>query len=247
MSSYLSLNCLGFSEEGPEKVVKFTSADDVYASVSVVGGTILRGMDVFVLQQNCVPSSCVAMGLGLLSKTTELIFKATPSAPYFITIDRPSDGGQFSLNVKCLEGSCDDNKDNDYDSLVDCADPDCYGQIVYCNQTVSGKLRSVSFVGGYSSACGNASGSYRDAIFRLDLASDYAVTVRIEANDTQDDLDLYVLASGCTGKACIQKASTSSSSESLTFHASSGSYYFVVEGYSLDSTDGAFNLSIQCN
>ena len=248
MSSYLSLNCLGiFSEEGPEKVVKFTSADDVYASVSVVGGTILQGMDVFVLQQNCVPSSCVAMGLGLLSKTTELIFKATPSAPYFITIDRPSDGAQFSLNVNCLEGSCDDNKDNDNDSLVDCADPDCFGQIVYCNQTVSGKLRSVSFVGGYSSACGNASGSYRDAIFRLDLASDYAVTVRIEATDTQDDLDLYVLASGCTGKACIQKASTSSSSESLTFHASTGSYYFVVEEYRLNSTDGAFNLSIQCN
>ena len=248
ISSYLSLSCLGiFSEEGPEKVVKFTSALDVYASVTVIGGSILQGMDVFVLQENCVPSTCIAMGLGLFSRITKLIFRATPYRPYFITIDRPSDGAEFSIDIECLEGSCDDNIDNDGDNLVDCADPDCYGQKVYCDQTVSGKLRDLSFVGNYSSSCGNASGSSKDAIFALDLTSDKTVTVTVEANNTEDDLDLYVLGSSCTGKSCIRHASGSGSSETVTFPASAGSYYFVVEGYSLNSTDGAFSLSVQCN
>lgn len=249
METYFTLACISLgAKSGPERVIPFATDDKVHASVTVTGGGVLAGFDVYVLTENCVPGSCVAQGIGLFGVPAEALFDPEPGRTYFLTVDGSSQSGaSFTLKTQCFEAACGDGVDNDQDGVTDCEDVDCGGSAVACGSSVAAKVGRFSHAGAYGAACGNLAGKDDDAVFRLSVAAAGTVRVTVTPDDPGDDLDLFILGGGCTGAACVAYAASASSSETVAFQAQPGTYYVVVEeAYATSESNGAFRIDVQC-
>jgi len=124
---------------GPEYVTAFTSnvSDDVSLTLNYSAGIDL---DVIVIEGgstpgNCEPQSCQSTGYGAIGPDTTF-FEAEAGQTYFLVVDgaTAADAGAFTLDIECGNTpsveQCTNGTDDDGDSLVDCADPDCSGAFV---------------------------------------------------------------------------------------------------------------------
>ncbi len=249
MKTYFSLSCLSLgAKAGPEAEVPFVTDQNGHAMVSVGGGGLLSGLDVYVLTQNYVASSCVAQGIGLFGMPAEALFDPDPGRTYYLTVEGSgSSGASFTLNTQCLEAACDDGGDNDQDAVTDCDDPDCGGTTLACGQSVSAKIGRFSRVESYGPSCGNWKGADDDTVFRLVVSSAGLVQVTVTPDASADDLDLFVLGGGCTGASCVAFGASASGSEAVTFLAQPGTYFLVVEeAYASSESTGEFQIQVQC-
>ena len=248
MDSYFNLSCISiFPENGPEAVVPFSTPDAVHVRVDVASSTQVP--DLFVLTTNCTSSSCIASAQGFnLFKEITATFTPNPFQTYFLTVDGTSTTPfPFQLATTCFEAACSDGIDNDHDGLTDCDDPDCGGTPVTCGGQVDGEVGDFSHVQSYGTYCGSAAGTTDDAVYRLTVATAQKVTFTVDAGATGDDLDLYLLMTGCGGTDCIQAARATGTTETLTFAAQPGTYRVVVERASTGSGSGSgFTLSVGC-
>lgn len=249
IESYFSLACISLgTKSGPERVIPFVTNQKVHTSVTVTGGGFPTGLDVYVLTQNCVPTSCIAQGIGLFGVPAEALFDPDVGRTYYLTVDGSGQAGaSFTLKTQCFEAACGDSVDNDQDGATDCADADCGGSAIACGQTISARIGRFSHAGAYGAACGNRSGGDDDAVFRLAVQTAGTVKVTVTPNDSGDDLDVFVLHGGCTGASCVAFGASASASEIVTFQAQPGTYYFVVEeAYATSESTGDFKIQVQC-
>ena len=248
IDSYFNFTCISlFQEKGPETVVPFSTPDAVHVRVDVKSST--QSPDLFVLTTNCAASSCIASALSVnILKEVSATFTPTPLQTYFLTVDGTSTTPfPFQLTTACLEAACGDGIDNDHDGLTDCDDPDCGGTPIACGAQVSGAVDDFSHVQAYGTYCGSAAGDTRDAVYQLTVATAQKITFTVDAGTTGDDLDLYLLMTGCGGSDCIQAARATGTTETLTFDAQPGTYRVVVERASAGSGSGSgFTLTTQC-
>jgi hypothetical protein len=157
----------------------------------------------------------------------------------------------------CIETSCADSVDNDADGATDCADSQCAvadaclptacqgGPVLTCGGSYDGDPTKNHF-SGYS--CGSFSAGSSDVVHRILVPAGVgSLTAEMDADDTDDDLDLYVLKQSCLPSACVASDTSSGWSESLTWSVAPGEVYFIViEEYSV-STWGDYSLTITCD
>jgi len=245
IENYFNFTCFNIiPKEGPERVIPFRTYEAVHTLVTLEGA----GSSLYVLSDNCNPSSCVTQGKGLPGLFTQAAFTPDPGEYYFLTVDGDStEGAPFTLTTDCFEAACGDGLDNDEDGATDCSDPDCGGEDVTCGQIVSRETGPFSHAHGYSASCGNLAGAGIDAVFRLSLDQAATVTLTIVQDNSGDDLDLFVMQEGCTGSACMAFGTGSSSIETVVFPGQPGTFHVVVEEVSTAlGSSGGFTLNVQC-
>jgi hypothetical protein len=249
MESYAFPECFWLSAtSGPEAVVPFATkaAVRVNAKVTASGGSPY----LFVLEQNCQASSCIAEGIGFLSSNATASFLPASGQTYYLTVDGSGSGFPFHLAATCVEAACADGVDNDGNGLTDCDDAECGGVPLACNGgSKDGTVSSYSHVQGYGSSCANASGTWDDAVYSLTVDTPKTITITVTSDPTTsgDDFDVFVLSGGCTGGACVAAGRGGGSTETITFPAQPGTYRIVVELYSSGSDGyGDFTISASC-
>ena len=226
-----------FSVDGPERVVTFKAKDSVHVRVKVAASP---PQDIAVLRQNCVPETCVTMGVGLFLPA-QTVFDALAGETFYLTVDG-TDPAEFTLTTECFEADCGDGADNDHDGLTDCLDADCGGSKLSCGVKTTVAIGDFSHAGTYSPACGGEAGTSDDAVLALEISKELDVSIAVTAYNSQDEYAVYVLGKdGCTGANCFAWAKWSGSGAYVTFHAVPGTYRIVVEEtyVSQDSTGKA--------
>jgi hypothetical protein len=249
MESYAYPDCFWMSATaGPEKVVAFETQAAVRVQATVTTGG--ESPYVFVLGQSCEASSCIAEGIGFLSKSATATFLPSPGKAYYLTMDGSATPYAFHLAAKCLEADCADGVDNDGNGMTDCADSECGGTPLVCN----GGMKSVtvakySHVAGYGAACTMESGTWDDSVLSLTVDAPKTVTITVAADPTTsgDDFDVFLLSGGCTGDSCVKASIGSLSPQVLTFTAQPGVYYVVVERVSAGAdSNNKFTITATC-
>lgn len=160
----------------------------------------------------------------------------------------------------CIETSCADGQDNDTDGATDCADSQCAAAAacvpaacasvvaLSCGQSKDGSTGSASnHLSGYS-GCSSQGGSNADVLYAVVLpAGKTTLTAKLTIDDTDDDLDLYVLKDACAVDHCVDSSTSTSSTETASATGTPGQIFFVIVEEWGSVTWGDFALSITCN
>ncbi|MEL6989487.1 MAG: hypothetical protein AAGK97_16880, partial [Bacteroidota bacterium] len=96
---------------GTEAVFSFTLMDNttIQASLSEMN----EDLDLFLLNNACVPDTCLASSTKL-GMTNELLIKALPAGEYYLVVDgKQSAVGDFTLSLECLDFFSASQLDND--------------------------------------------------------------------------------------------------------------------------------------
>jgi hypothetical protein len=182
-----------------------------------------------------------------------------PGITYYLVVDSfNAQGGAYGIDVTCLPitEDCNNGADDDFDTQVDCADSDCNGDpacpgngrcsarfSVNCadarfSNTTNENQAPTDVIDSYSCIGWDESGP--EVAWEFTAPIDGQVSVSIEYDAAEGDLDLFVLEDQCAGNRCIQHGD-----ESLTFAATSGTtYFFVIDGRNGDH--GGYTLRIYC-
>jgi len=146
---------------------------------------------------------------------------------------------------------CDDQEDNDGDTLVDCDDPDCAGTLgceaacdadllVTCDAIVRGTTgEDDNTFSGYGCVGWTESGPDRVLGFQHDTGGDVAIALLTPFGGA--DLDVFLLDASCEpGTGCL-----AAGNQTVVFEAQAGAgYYVVVDGW--DGQAGPFTLVVDC-
>jgi len=111
---------------GSEVVYTFTASDSGWIRVEVEA-TPVEYARVLVLEGTCAGDACSSAAV-VDALGAELVVPVTGGQTYFIVVDSAVGGvlSVASVWLQCSPGeTCTDTQDNDFDGLVDCADPDC--------------------------------------------------------------------------------------------------------------------------
>ncbi|MBN2493806.1 MAG: hypothetical protein JXR96_04375 [Deltaproteobacteria bacterium] len=245
-------SCLEWDETGGELVFEFTAAEASEVSVTLAPDAGVD-VDVFVLEADCRQDACTHYG------DEQVTFIAAPGNTYFLVVDSfEARAGAFGIDVACVSiaEDCNNGVDDDFDTEIDCDDGDCAGDpacpgsgrcsarfSVHCNDarfstTTNDNQQPSDVIDVYSCVGWDESGP--EVAWAFTAPRDGQVSVGIEYEAAERDLDLFVLEDQCAGDRCLHFAD-----ESLTFAAVSGTtYYFVIDGR--DGDFGDYTLRIYC-
>ena len=127
----------GNDHNGRELIWRFQSANLKAVTVQLSGLT--DNLDLFVLRDvaptGCgLTDVCVRRGQKADTANESVTFTATAGTEYFIVVDGVNDAvSPFDLSVTCNNSEdCDDGSDNNGDALIDCDDPECFGDPSNC-------------------------------------------------------------------------------------------------------------------
>lgn len=128
---------LGQAYWGPEYTYTFIPNCTGKATVSLKKGTLQTGsfLDLVIGDGSvaCGKQNCIASALMNLNGSAEVTFDVVKDKKYLVIVDGyQGAAGSFTISTKCdcglsEKGLCNDQIDNDNDTLVDCKDPDCKG------------------------------------------------------------------------------------------------------------------------
>ncbi len=171
----------------------------------------------------------------------------------------------YNIVVKCSpsnEFNCADSKDEDKDSLTDCADPDCFNNAV-CTGGHSGEScddpfeindgKPVDVTNGdvnltyynttadkkndLSGSCSDASKDNPEVVYKVVLAAKAKVNVDVKTTTDGYKPVMYVMTDSCNKeRVCAESTDTGSAAVSGTWEA--GTYFIVVDG----ENTGSFEL-----
>jgi hypothetical protein len=258
--------CTGRDESGGELVYQLTvaAATTLVASLENVS---LGDVDLFLLEDACDTTSCVAWG------DQALTHALVPGTTYYVVVDGfEGDAAVFDLRLDCggsgcfaaadcaraecadapicLESACGDLVDNDGDGDTDCDDTDCTAEpactctptgTVACGGTVSGNT-GAGGAGRWDAypACGpgwDAPGPEHVYTFTPTEAALVFVT-----SPAPDEVDFFVLEGACRAQSCL---AAELDADTLAFDAAAGvTYYLVVDGAAAGGAD--YELTVDC-
>jgi len=233
---------------GPEFSYRFDAPGSFDVTVKLHGETAQT--DLLILRDDghgCDPVDCIAWGL------KKVTFPAEAGKTYFFVVDGYTGAqGEFDIEVICpqfVETNCDDDEDNDLDTLTDCEDSDCH-QAVDC----VGFCQPARTVGcGFSEAFANFGWGSTDAMseysckqydysgpemaYRFKAPFDTSVNVSLKLESASTDI-LIVEGFACDPTNCIAHGL-----DSVTFDAIEGeTYNVIVDGYQGGMGTYIFNL-----
>jgi len=153
---------------------------------------------------------------------------------------------------------CTDDKDNNGDGAVDCADPACAGQAgcpsspcddysyLFCNGTITSTTHNG--VAAFSTYNCMAQGSETGAEVAYQLAMPPGTVVQISMTPLDQDLDLFLVDGdrySCSAASCSQySANDALDTETLTVTVGDTPLYLVIESYRYP---GRFSLTTSCD
>ena len=98
--------------------------------------------DLYVLENSCDPSSCIASSTRASVDTDEVEFDAEAGRSYYIVVESFGGAGSYDLSFDDVAGGCnedcDDGIDNDLDGLKDCDDEDDCADDAVCECDADG-------------------------------------------------------------------------------------------------------------
>ncbi len=133
-------SCSSRSEPGREYAIVFVpdvTSPNGQTLVTVRLAPYGGDLDLFVLQSSpfgvaCDAGSCIVASAHAGDEAESVTFTAQVGGEYVLVVDSPSPSGAwFDLAVECQTTCipeperCDNGRDDDCDSLIDCSDPDC--------------------------------------------------------------------------------------------------------------------------
>jgi len=239
-----------WNESGPERIYRFTAPVTGPVTARLFGAQL--GADLFLLEGACNPTTCVATdgGQGAIS------WEAVEGTVYYVVVDGfEGHVGSFTLELDCgvlPELACSDGLDDDADTLVDCADPDCVfapdcdhacGTLavpIVCGQTARattmGKESEFARYG-----CNSWLENGGEVYFAFTPTEDQQATALLAPDPPNLDLDVFVLGSACNDGPCIEAGD-----DLVQFQVTANNiYYLVVDGY--EETAGDFDLTLTCD
>ncbi|MCB9689963.1 MAG: thrombospondin type 3 repeat-containing protein, partial [Alphaproteobacteria bacterium] len=115
-------------QRAPEKIYRFEATSTGRVTFQVDNMT--TDHDIYVLGDTCHQDECLT-GSTQTTANDQVQFDAVAGNTYYLVVESFGGPGEYDLHFRantpgCPE-DCDDRADNDADTLVDCADPDCAG------------------------------------------------------------------------------------------------------------------------
>jgi len=149
---------------------------------------------------------------------------------------------------------CNDQKDNDCDNAVDCADSDCVNnsacretltcaaaQTISCGASINGNTAdsgSTDIINAYGGNCDNWNETGREYVYSF--TSPINGTVRVALSNMVYNLDIFVMDSQCVPSSCIKNHNAT-----VDFVAEQGkTYYFSVDGN--HGEQGSYTITVTC-
>jgi hypothetical protein len=236
-------------ESGPERIYRFVAPVSGPVTARLYGAQL--GTDLFLLEGACNPTTCVATDEG----TGSISWEAVEGTVYYLSVDGfEGHVGSFTLQLDCgvlPELDCSDGLDDDADTLVDCADPDCAfapdcdhacGTLsvpIVCGQTARATTmgKNNEF---YRYGCNSWLENGGEVYFAFTPSETQQVTALLQPDPPTLDLDLFVLGSACNDGPCIEAGD-----DEVVFDVLANNvYYLVVDGY--EDRAGNFALTLTC-
>jgi hypothetical protein len=161
--------------------------------------------------------------------------------------------GEFQLNIEKIETLCADSLDDDGDALIDCDDPDCFGESTCqptCPQKALGSALGAEVASGtthpaynsqYQSSCGGTAAEVTHS-FKAPAATNY----RIDTAGSDFDTVIYILDGAmCAGSElrCSNDGADIYQSSLVTSLTQDQEITIVVDGFS--GATGNYKLNIQ--
>jgi hypothetical protein len=127
-SRILTNDCYGAEWSGPEIAWSLTFPDDLRAEIELSGFS--GDLDLFLFAQNggdCDTNDCLATSLSGEGRDERMIYMGTAGETVYIMVDGYEGSvSSFHLDAACVvPEDCDDDVDNDGDTVTDCDDPEC--------------------------------------------------------------------------------------------------------------------------
>ncbi|MBU1534868.1 hypothetical protein KKF84_06085, partial [Myxococcota bacterium] len=156
---------------------------------------------------------------------------------------------------------CNNGIDDDGDGDTDCDDSSCASAencipnacddpfILSCGDSISDSTGSASATSAwsyYNAQCTNGfTVNESEIAFALDVPVNTEVTVNLSIQNTDSDLELFLLKGSCEANSCVA-ASTNppGTTETLSFTTDSDEHFIMVETW---QNEGAFTISVECN
>ena len=126
------------AQNGPEDVYEFQC--QTTGSVNLDITNLSCDIDIYILNVTCNPNTGCQAGSTAASTTNDSVtFTCTSGQLYYVVIEGYevpyglcNSGASYTLTFDVSQSTgcpedCNDGIDNDFDSFVDCDDPDCYG------------------------------------------------------------------------------------------------------------------------
>jgi hypothetical protein len=241
-------NCIEWDESGGEVVYDFSVSERSQVTLKFTDSG--ADVDILVLEGECNAAECVAYG------NSETLFTAEAGRNYFVVVDCHQDQeGTFTLEVDCAAAGseiCNDERDNDNDTWIDCHDEDCAQDSNCQDCTSQGQISCGGSISGSNAGRPNNITTYpvcddsqpplqeTGGEVAYQFRSDQDVQVTAVLSDMTEDLDIFALAASCSADTCVDKGDSQ-----LWFPAEAGrTYYIVVDGY--EGASGDFSLSVEC-
>jgi hypothetical protein len=242
--------CTALANSGPEVYYSFTTPETKIVTVDVTVDDPAQDLDLFVLDQGCDASSCVARSTephgvvtdgGVVDEHEHARFAAAAGTDYRIVVDgyldrrdalsRGTSG--YTISVTCSAPTC-----TPPGTVVDCTTTDLPG-----NNGQAGSTNELETYG-----CGGDE-TGPEYIYTFVSGINGQVTVMLNVGSpTVTDLDLFVLEDDGTGCNVVNCAGASATllDEQVTFDVTVGkTYYFVVDGHA--ESRGDYQISLDCN
>jgi hypothetical protein len=121
-------DCYGATWTGPEIAWSLTFPDDLRAEIALRG--LSADLDMFLFEDRagaCNPDACLATSLSGGGRDERMVYMGHAGETVYIVVDGYDDAvSTFRLEVDCVvPEDCDDDLDNDGDTVADCDDPEC--------------------------------------------------------------------------------------------------------------------------
>ncbi len=168
--------------------------------------------------------------------------------------DADCDDSDCAQAPDCQPENCTNGQDDDGDGAVDCNDLECVNTSacqtacdnitpISCGQsmlgsTANGYTRYTS----YSCYSSNSGFTGPEVAFHLQVPAGNTATVRVNPQDLQRDLDIF-LGSGTCSTTCTQYSINNPGQEDSITFVSSGNNYLIVDTW---QNPGPFTISLTC-
>jgi hypothetical protein len=243
-------SCSDIDESGPDVAHVYVNEADAPMKVTASLTGLEIDLDLFLLLGSCDIESCAAHSAGQGDESAAAVVDTGEAL--FVAVDGYQGAeGSFELviQVEPVELICDDEIDDDDDSLTDCADDDCLlapacvqtcvaeGSIA-CGDAVSGTTEGAdSTIHVYGSYATDFTGPER--IFAFGDAT-AGTAVEVQLTGAPPDVELLVLGEVCASDAAVLTGPT----QALFAPVAAIAYYVVVDGR--NGAFGAFDLALDC-
>ncbi len=130
------------TQTNKEYIFSFTPQQS--GSVTFIIDNLTDDFDLYVLEDLCSQSACIASSTDASTFSDTVTFSAVAGTTYYIVVESWDGTGTFDLHfdegtVGCPE-DCNNGLDDDGDSDIDCDDSDCLGDPNCCDSDNDGYL-----------------------------------------------------------------------------------------------------------